>query len=94
MHFIFFYLEFLSYPTFKLNKKILTLNLKIRGGIKNMKKMKLKNQVIITIILSCVFLIAGFSVMSVDVAIPNGTKDVCLMDPLWKSVFLFGQVQI
>jgi hypothetical protein len=58
-----------------------------------MRKMKLKNQAIITMILSSVFLIAGFSVTSVDVTIINGTEDVCLMDPLLKSAFLFGQVQ-
>jgi len=58
-----------------------------------MRKMKHKNQVIITLILSSVILIAGFSVTSVDVPIINGTDDVCIMDPLLKNAFLFGQVQ-
>jgi cyclophilin family peptidyl-prolyl cis-trans isomerase len=58
-----------------------------------MRKMKLKNQATIAMILTSVFLIAGFSVTSVDVTIINGTEGVCLMDPLLKSAFLFGQVQ-
>jgi cyclophilin family peptidyl-prolyl cis-trans isomerase len=58
-----------------------------------MRKMKLKNLFVITMILCSVFLMAAFSVKAVDVTITDRTEDVCSIDYLLKSAFLFGRFQ-
>jgi len=58
-----------------------------------MRKTKLKNQFVITMILNSVFLIPAFSVKTVNLTIPDRTKDNCLIDYLLKSAFLFGRIQ-
>jgi cyclophilin family peptidyl-prolyl cis-trans isomerase len=58
-----------------------------------MRKMKLKNLFVITMILSSVFLIAVFSVKAVNLTIPDRTKDACSINYLLKSAFLFGRIQ-
>ena len=58
-----------------------------------MRKMKLKNLFVITMILSSVFLMSTFSVKAIDVTIIDGVEDVCSVDYLLKSAFLFGRVQ-
>jgi len=58
-----------------------------------MRKMKLKNLFVITMILSSIFLMAAFSVKAVDVTITDGTEDVCSIDYLLKRAFLFGRLQ-
>ena len=58
-----------------------------------MRKMKLKNLCVITILLSSVFSMAAFSVKAGDVTISDRTEDVCSIDYLLKSTFLFGRFQ-
>ncbi len=58
-----------------------------------MRKMKLRNLFVITMILSSVFLISPFSVKAIDVTFIDGAVDVCSVDYLLKSAFLFGRVQ-
>jgi cyclophilin family peptidyl-prolyl cis-trans isomerase len=58
-----------------------------------MRIMKLKNLFVITMILSSVFLISAFSVKAIDVTITDGAEDVCSIDYLLKSAFLFGRLQ-
>jgi peptidyl-prolyl cis-trans isomerase B (cyclophilin B) len=58
-----------------------------------MIKIKLKNLFVITMILSSVFLMSTFSVKAVDVTITDAAEDVCSVDYLLKSAFLFGRVQ-
>jgi len=58
-----------------------------------MRKMKLKNLFVITMILSSVILMSTFSVKAIDVTIIDGAEDVCSVDFLLKSAFLFGRVQ-
>jgi cyclophilin family peptidyl-prolyl cis-trans isomerase len=58
-----------------------------------MRKIKLKTLFVITILLSSVFLMTAFSGKTVDVTTKDGTKDVCSIDYLSKSAFLFGRVQ-
>jgi len=55
--------------------------------------MKLKNLCVITILLSSVFSMAAFSVKAGDVTISDRTEDVCSIDYLLKSTFLFGRFQ-
>jgi len=58
-----------------------------------MRKTKLTNLFIITILLSSVFFTAAFSVKSDDRTISHETKDVGSSEPLLKKTFLFGRVQ-
>ncbi|MCX6664065.1 MAG: peptidylprolyl isomerase [Euryarchaeota archaeon] len=58
-----------------------------------MRKMKLKNLFVITMMLSSIFLMAASSVKTVDVTITDETQDVCSTDYLLKKAFLFGRFQ-
>jgi cyclophilin family peptidyl-prolyl cis-trans isomerase len=58
-----------------------------------MRIMKLKNLFVITMILGSVFLMSAFSVKAIDVTITDGAEDVCSIDYLLKSAFLFGRLQ-
>jgi peptidyl-prolyl cis-trans isomerase B (cyclophilin B) len=58
-----------------------------------MRKMKLKNLFVITMMLSSIFLMAASSVKTVDVTITDGTQDVCSTDYLLKRAFLYGRFQ-
>jgi cyclophilin family peptidyl-prolyl cis-trans isomerase len=58
-----------------------------------MRKMKLKNLFVITMILSSVLLIAAFSGKTIDGNITDGTEDIRSIDYLLKGTFLFGRFQ-
>jgi len=58
-----------------------------------MRKMILKNLFVITMILSSIFLMTAFSGKTVDVVIKDKTEDICSIDYLLKSAFLFGRSQ-
>jgi cyclophilin family peptidyl-prolyl cis-trans isomerase len=58
-----------------------------------MRKMKLKNLFVITMMLCSIFLISAFSVKTIDITIPDRTENLCSIDYLLKSSFLFGRIQ-
>ena len=58
-----------------------------------MRKMKLKNLCVITMILSSVFSMAAFSGKAVEVIISDGNENACSTDYLLKNAFLFGSSQ-
>ena len=58
-----------------------------------MRKMKLKNLFVITMMLSSIFLMAASTVKTVDGTITDGTQDVCSTDYLLKRAFLYGRFQ-
>jgi len=55
--------------------------------------MILKNLFVITMILSSIFLMTAFSGKTVDVVIKDKAEDICSIDYLLKSAFLFGRSQ-